>query len=71
MCFLAEVVQYVLCDFLDAQRVKKSLLIFRGTEFFLVGFGFQRLKLRADIVIVHLKLQHLFITNGIGNHVRM
>lgn len=48
MCFLAEVIQDVLRDFLDAQWVKKSLLIFRGAKFFLVGFGFQRFKLRAD-----------------------
>ncbi|VAK75172.1 Uncharacterised protein [Enterobacter hormaechei] len=71
MRFLPEVIENVLRYFLDTQGVQKCLLVFSRAEFFLVCFRFKRLKLWADIVIVHLKLQHFFITNRISNYVRM
>ena len=68
---MPEVVQDVLRDLADAVGVQQGLLVFRRAQFFLILLRFNRLELRADIVVVHLELQHLLVANGIGDHIRM
>ncbi|MNF59029.1 hypothetical protein D3C84_406090 [compost metagenome] len=69
--FLPEVVQDVLRDLAYAIGVQQGLLVFRGAELFFILLGFNGLELRPHIVVIDLELEHLFIANRIGDHVRM
>ena len=71
MGFLPEVIQNVLRNLANTVGVQQGLLVFRRTEFFLVLLAFNGFEVRANVVVVHLELEHLFITNGVGDHVRM
>ena len=68
---MAKVIENILRYFADALGVQQGLLILGRAELFLILLGFNILKLRAHIVVVHLELEHLFITNGVGDHIGM
>ena len=53
----------------NACRVKQHLWVFGSLQFLLVLLAFDALKLWPHGVIVHLKLQHLLVSNGIGNNI--
>ena len=71
MGFLVEVVQDVLCNLSDTVWVQQGLLVLSSTEFLLILLALNGLELGTHIVVVHLELQHLFIANGIGDHIRV
>ncbi|MNI18003.1 hypothetical protein D3C73_713970 [compost metagenome] len=71
MRLTTEVVDDVSRDSSDALRVLKGPPVLSGSDFFLVLFRLDRLKLRADIVIVDLEFEHFLITDRIGDHVGM
>ena len=51
--------------------MQQRLFVLGGGQLFFVLLGFDGLELRAHIVVVHLELEHLFIADGVGDHVRM
>ena len=68
---LPEIVQDVLGNLADALRVQQRLLVLRRAQFFLILLGFEGFELWTHIVVIHLELQHLLVSNRIGDHIRM
>lgn len=69
--FLTEILQDVMRDFANPHRMQQSVFILGGAEFLFVCFRFQLFELRANVVVIDFKLEHLFITNGVGDDVRV
>ena len=69
MGFPSEVVKNILRNFFDTRGVQKGLFGFCGTNFLLVQFGLNRLKMWADVVVVHFELQYFFVADRIGNDI--
>ena len=51
--------------------MQECLAIFGGSQFLFILLAFQRLELRACVVVIHFEFQHFFIADGVGNHIRM
>ena len=71
MCLLPKIVQNVLGNLTDAIGVQQGLLVLRCTELFLIQLSLNGLELRAHIVVIDLDLQYFFITNSVGDDIRM
>src|SRR5471030_2912678 len=71
MRLLPEIVQDVKGNFANTVRVQQDLPVFSSTELFLILFGFDGFELWANVVVVHLELEHFFITNSIGDDIRV
>ncbi|SAH07176.1 Uncharacterised protein [Enterobacter cloacae] len=71
MGLLPEVLKDVVCNLRNPHRVQQGMFIFSGSDFLLVCLGFYGLKLRTHIIVIHLKFQDFFITDGIGDDIGM
>ena len=69
--FFAEMLQDIFGDFADAFGMQECLAVFGGSQFLFILLAFQRLKLRACVVVIHFEFQHFFIADGVSNHIGM
>ncbi len=49
--------------------MQQDLPVFSSTELFLILLGLNGFELWTNVVVVHLKLEHLFITNSIDDNI--
>ncbi len=62
-------VQDVPGNLINSIRMQECLLVLRGTQFFLILFAFYSLELWTDIVVVHLELEYLLVTDRIRDDI--
>ena len=69
MGFASVVGQNVFGYFAYALRMEQEFFGFSRLDLIQILFSFNVFEVRSHIVVVHFELQHLFITNGIGDDI--
>ena len=68
--FGIEYFQDIFRNLRNSLRMKKHFFL-HFCKLFFIQLLFRTLKFYRNIIVIHLKLQHLFISNRIRNHIRM